>query len=81
MIKKEMDVFIWKDGKVIINSELAWVFYTQHGFPVEMFEEMVNEQLPPKSFLRGYHISKAYDKVHSTNFAKKYLEIEEQLCS
>lgn len=62
------DLFIWKDGKAMINGELAFKFATTYGFPVELFEETVNDLCPPCSTIRAWHIAKAYDNEHGTSF-------------
>lgn len=57
--------------KVKINADLAFHFHQTHGFPKEMFEEEVNNLFKKSPTLKAYHISKAYDAYHNTNYAEK----------
>jgi len=69
----DIDLLIWDDNKpqkVIINGAAAFDFYQKYGFPVEMFEEEVNQAFKDIN-VRAYHTTKAYDKAHGTNFLEQ----------
>lgn len=51
-----------------VNGKLAFTFYSQYGFPVEMFEEMVNERFKRGGENLNRLIIKSYNDANGTNF-------------
>ena len=63
-----MNLIIWKNGKGWINGKLAFYFFNTFGFPVELFEEMVNDFFKRHPRQRIKFIIKAYNRTYGTEY-------------
>lgn len=56
-----MTIYTFKDNKWWINGKLIFKFWTQYGFPPELFVEMVNDTMNADLDLKIKHLKLAYD--------------------